>query len=188
MEPAYQHFRQEKDDFFGKHAHSPLTAEQRQSFNGLSYYPVNAALRFTLTPTEFDTKERLMMQTNTGEVREYERWGVVAFTVAGQPAQSTLFSTEHGFFVPFTDATSGSETYGAGRYLDLEPGTHLTDDGRWIVDFNEAYNPWCAYSHHYVCPFVPPENWLKAPVRAGDLRQQGAGLIPPSLSRQRFRG
>ena len=71
-------------------------------------------------------------------------------------------------FVPFGDGTSGNESYGAGRYLDLEPERHLTEEGRWVVDLNDAYNPWCAYSEHYVCPFVPPENWLRVPVRAGE--------------------
>jgi len=70
--------------------------------------------------------------------------------------------------VPFRDKTSGKESYGAGRYMDLEPEGHLTEDNRWIIDFSEAYNPWCAYSEDYVCPFVPPENWLRVPVRAGE--------------------
>ena len=70
--------------------------------------------------------------------------------------------------MPFRDATSGKESYGAGRYLDLEAETDRTADGLWILDFNEAYNPWCAYSKNYVCPFTPPENWLTVPVRAGE--------------------
>ena len=70
------------------------------------------------------------------------------------------------FFVPFRDATSGIETYNEGRYLDLEPAIHLTDEDKWILDFNEAYNPWCAYSGGYSCPFAPPENRLNVPVRA----------------------
>jgi uncharacterized protein (DUF1684 family) len=75
---------------------------------------------------------------------------------------------EERLFIPFRDGTCGKETYGAGRYLDLEPAEHLTDEGKWIVDFNEAYNPWCAYSEDYACPFVPPENRLRVPVRAGE--------------------
>jgi uncharacterized protein (DUF1684 family) len=62
---------------------------------------------------------------------------------------------------------TGRETYGAGRYLDLD----LTDrapNGRWILDFNKAYNPWCVYSQDYACPFVPPENWLEVPINAGE--------------------
>lgn len=70
--------------------------------------------------------------------------------------------------MPFKDRTSGKETYGAGRYLDLDPVADRTDDGLWIVDFNRAYNPWCAYSDQYACPFVPPENWLDVSIQAGE--------------------
>ena len=75
---------------------------------------------------------------------------------------------EERLFVPFRDKTSGEETYGAGRYLDLEPDEGLTAGGKWILDLNMAYNPWCAYSEDYACPFVPPENWLDLPIRAGE--------------------
>jgi len=71
-------------------------------------------------------------------------------------------------FVPFRDATSGKETYGAGRYIDLEPEERLNNEGKWVLDLNKAYNPWCAYSDAYICPLVPTENWLKVPVRAGE--------------------
>lgn len=57
---------------------------------------------------------------------------------------------------------------GAGRYIDLKPDRHHTGDGKWIFDFNVAYNPWCAYSEAYACPFVPPENWLKVSIYAGE--------------------
>jgi len=85
--------------------------------------------------------------------------------------QAYKSDTEHErLWLPFKDVTSGKESYGAGRYLDLEPDRHLMSDGRWIVDFNEAYNPWCAYSQNYVCPFVPSENRLNVPIRAGEKR------------------
>ena len=73
-------------------------------------------------------------------------------------------------WVPFRDKTSGKETYGAGRYLDLEPERQRTAEGKWILDLNRAYNPWCAYSEAYTCPFIPPENWLEVPIRAGEKR------------------
>ena len=68
----------------------------------------------------------------------------------------------------FRDETSGKETYGSGRYIDLSPEEHYTTEKKWILDFNKAYNPWCAYSERYACPFVDPENWLNVPVRAGE--------------------
>jgi uncharacterized protein (DUF1684 family) len=96
--------------------------------------------------------------------------------------QKDLFFKEHpqspipfeeGLFIPFKDATSGKETYGAGRYLDLDHQRDRTPAGKWILDRNRAYNPWCAYSVNYVCPFVPPENWPKAPVYAGEKNYYG---------------
>ena len=102
-----------------------------------------------------------------GQTRSLWRWGEFRFQVAGQECTLQAYKSdpgEHRLFVPLRDETSGKESYGAGRYLDLEPERHLTEDGRWIVDFNEAYNPWCAY----VCPFVPPENWLRVGLRAGE--------------------
>lgn len=71
-------------------------------------------------------------------------------------------------FVPFRDETAGIETYANGRYLDLEPEIHRTAEGRWVLDFNEAYNPWCEYSDNFTCPYAPPENWLKTSVHAGE--------------------
>jgi hypothetical protein len=77
-------------------------------------------------------------------------------------------SYEDILFVPFRDLTSGKETYGAGRYLDLKAGKDQTPTGKWLLDFNKAYNPWCAYSEDYACPLTPPENWLNVPIYAGE--------------------
>ena len=74
----------------------------------------------------------------------------------------------HKLFIPFRDQTGGKETYGAGRYIDIDPDKHINADGKWILDFNVAYNPWCAYSESYTCPIVPTENWLKVPINAGE--------------------
>ncbi len=74
-----------------------------------------------------------------------------------------------GFFLPFKDATSGRETYGAGRYLDSHrPGLQQLEGGRFEIDFNYAYNPYCAYNENYRCPLPPAENWLKVPIHAGE--------------------
>ncbi len=106
------------------------------------------------------------MQTSTGSVQEYMRWGKISFPVDGQAAELTVFKDpEHGdYFLPFADATSGKETYGAGRYLEV----HTQDDGRVLVDFNYAYNPYCAYNERWSCPLTPFENRLTVPIRAGE--------------------
>ena len=164
--PSLDELRQQKDDWFGHSPDSPLPDEDRPGFAGLRYYPENAALRLSVTLEEFPEKETVTMQTSTGELRDYERWGKFAFTVDGRPAGLTVYGPpEQGLFVPFKDATSGKETYGAGRYLELVP----LAGGQYLADFNLAYNPWCAYSPYYSCPIPPAENRLRVPILAGEL-------------------
>ena len=157
-------FRTEKDDFFVNHPQSPLTSEQRKNFHGLSYFPENEGLRLEIKVDEFPHKEQFVMQTSTGNVQTYEKYGRFKFMVDGVEAELTIFQSEHGFFLPFVDSLAGSETYPAGRYLEPEslPGNHF------LVDFNLAYNPYCAYNEMWSCPITPAENRLKVAIRAGE--------------------
>jgi len=84
--------------------------------------------------------------------------------VEGEEASLTVYSNEYGFFIPFVDSQAGKVTYGAGRYLDPE----LKEDGMLILDFNLAYNPYCAYNELYSCPIPPAENRLSVPIKAGE--------------------
>ena len=159
-------FRRAKDQMM-KHEHdSPLTHEQAQSFRGLSYYDEDLTLRFKLNLERYEAEEVIDMQTSTGDVASYLRWGKVSFEVDGGPVQLTVYkdTAGSGYFLPFADGTSGDETYGAGRYLDL----HELADGRLLVDFNYAYNPYCAYNESWSCPLTPFENRLRVPLRAGE--------------------
>jgi uncharacterized protein (DUF1684 family) len=165
-------FRAAKDRFFKEHPQSPLTDEQRDSFAGLSYFPEQPALRLALSLEPFPDEATLVMQTSTGETRSYRRLGTLHFTAEGQEASLTLFADEAGgLFLPFADALAGQETYGAGRYLEPEP----LGDGRVLVDFNLAYNPYCAYNDDWSCPLTPPENRLKVAIRAGERLFHNAG-------------
>lgn len=157
-------FRAEKDDFFGGHPQSPLTHEQKKDFKGLQYFPENDALRFQVKVEEFPNKERFEMQTSTGDVQAYEKFGKFKFVVDGAEVELTIYQSGHGFFLPFVDALAGKETYPAGRYLEPEP----LPGGYFIVDFNVAYNPYCAYNEMWSCPITPSENRLKAAIRAGE--------------------
>jgi uncharacterized protein len=161
-----EHFRVQKDAFFKTHSHSPLTAEQQAAFAGLHYFPENPELRLVLQLEEFADKEIVVMQTSTGDERSYTRYGRLHFTVEGQDVALTLYADADsgGFFLPFVDVLRGRETYGAGRYLEPEP----LGDGRFLVDFNLAYNPYCAYNDDWSCPITPPENRLAVPIRAGE--------------------
>jgi uncharacterized protein (DUF1684 family) len=155
--------RAEKDMYFRRDPYRPI--EDRQNFSGLNYYPPDPAFRFTL-PLQRVEPERLIFQTSTGDEREYQRLGTIEFEIEGQPARLAIYKSEDydELFLPFRDATSGTETYGAGRYL--EPVELANNE--LLVDFNLAYNPYCAYSEAFSCPLPPAENWLKVPIRAGE--------------------
>ena len=157
-------FRREKDDFFAEDEQSPLTAEQRRNFHGLNYFPENPALRLVLPVEEFEKKDKISMPTSTGDVQVYNRYGKIKFDVEGQPAELTVYASRDSFFLPFVDVLAGKETYGAGRYL--EPV--LAGGGKFLVDFNYAYNPYCAYNENWSCPITPFENRLKVPIKAGE--------------------
>lgn len=170
-------FRRDKDGFFRDHPRSPLTPEQRGGFTGLSYFPEEPTLVIRAPlDTDVDREEVIELQTTGGGTQSYRRAGKVRFQVDGQPAEITLYASDlqHELFVPFRDATSGHETYGAGRYLEVEPPD---DDGRVVVDFNLAYNPYCAYNPEWSCPIPPGENWLQVPIRAGERAFPGAVTV-----------
>lgn len=153
---------------------SPLEEEQRETFAGLAYFAENEALRFEAEVERFGDDEPLFeMETSTGDVRPFRRWGRFSFDVAGQSAELTIYFDGHGLFLPFKDATSGHESYGAGRYLDSQrPGLEWLGN-KIRVDFNYCYNPYCAYSPYFSCPLPPVENWLAVPIAAGEKSYPG---------------
>ena len=167
-----QDFRNEIDDFMKQHPQSPLDHDQRHRFTGLDYYDNNQDLVIEVEIERFpDDEPIIIMQTSTGDTQEYRRWGKFSFPTNGQSASMVIYSDIHGheFFMPFKDATNGDESYGAGRYMDNHrPGMVRLGPNRFEIDFNYAYNPYCAYSSAYSCPLPPRENWLKAPIRAGE--------------------
>jgi len=163
--------RKQKDAFFNAHPQSPLPLEDQEEFDGLDYWEPDPELRMELQLHEYEDEKVIQVADTGGQERKLWKPGFFRFELDGQECQLHAYRSDPGedrLFLPFRDETCGEESYGAGRYLDLEPDQHRTEDGTWVVDFNEAYNPWCAYSEQYVCPFVPPENWLDAPVRAGE--------------------
>lgn len=158
-------YRAAKDRFFKEHPESPLTPAQRATFTGLRYFPEDATLRMVLPIEPLDQPAVLVLQTSAGDTQEYRRLGQLRFRVEGQAARLTLFADEAGgLFLPFADALAGRETYGAGRYLEPE----LLEGARVLIDFNLAYNPYCAYNDNWSCPLTPPENRLKVAIRAGE--------------------
>jgi uncharacterized protein (DUF1684 family) len=157
-------FRKMKDDFFAHEGQSPLTPEQKKVFKGLRYFPPNPDLNLEVTVEEFPDKQHVEMQTTTGDVQVYERYGKFSFTVGDVPVDLTIYHSEDGYFLPFVDSLASKETYPAGRYLEPES----LGKNRFRVDFNLAYNPYCAYNDYWSCPLTPFENRLKVPIRAGE--------------------
>jgi hypothetical protein len=139
---------------------------------GLSYYPINPDLRFSARLHRYPSPRRIRMATNTGEIRSGLQYGYFEFSVKGQDCCLQVYRLEDApetgggayLFIPFRDATSGIETYGAGRYIDLKENT----SGVYDLDFNRAYNPTCAYNPQFSCPVPPADNTLKVPIRAGE--------------------
>lgn len=151
----------------------PVPREAMDRLIPLSYFPPDPDYVVAASLKEAATRDVVDMPTSTGEVRKEERVGVLEFTLRGQPLTLSAFH-EAGtdmthLFVPFRDLTSGTETYQAGRYLDLE----RTPTGLYNIDFNRAYNPYCYYNSSFDCPYPPAENRLTIPVRAGQ-------RLPPS--------
>ena len=121
----------------------------------------------------------IQVPTSIGKIRDLERIGTLKFSLKGQPLRLTAFRDLESrdvnrLFVPFSDSTSGAETYPAGRYMELDP----TPTGIYVVDFNVAYHPYCYYSPEYDCPFPPKENRLEVPIRAGEKMQKADSSIP----------
>ncbi len=156
-------WREAKDEFMRTDPGSPF-GKTRSNFTGLRYFPYNAKLAMTLELHEPESPEPVEMGTSTGASREYPRAGAVHFDVEGQPVELAIFGEGDDLFLPLRDATSGKETYGAGRYV--EPT--LNDDGTVFLDLNLLYNPYCAYNEQFSCPLPPVENWLTVPIRAGE--------------------
>ena len=162
--------RLDKDRGFKAGSSSPLPEGDRARFSGLAYYPVDPRLRFHVKLNRYPRPEPIRIGTNTGEIRDGLRYGYFEFQIDGRTCRLQAYRMEDDadrgayLFIPFRDATSGAETYAAGRYIDLRENT----SGMYELDFNRAYNPYCAYNTTFSCPVPPPENTLPVAVRAGE--------------------
>jgi uncharacterized protein (DUF1684 family) len=167
-------FRASKDDGF-RSSQSPIPDSLRSGFTGLAYFPVAPELAFRVPLLRFEHPEIVKIGATKGDIRTMLRYGTFSFPVDGKICTLTAYKSEDGpqvLFIPFRDATSNRETYGVGRYLDLE---EEQGDTPYILDFNLAYNPYCAYNETYTCPLVPKENILPVEIRAGEKLPPTAG-------------
>jgi hypothetical protein len=165
--------REQKDIEMLTDEKSPIPAEEKATFKKLNYYKPDINFRKEAQFTRYDQAKRFLMKTTTDRLPEYSLYGVVNFSHKGKNYSLNVYQNielvkKPGFdkhlFVPFNDETNGKETYGGGRFLDLtETGTDTL-----VLDFNLAYNPYCAYNHKYSCPIPPEENNLKIKIKAGE--------------------
>jgi uncharacterized protein len=153
---------------------SPLTTEQQRIFKGLNYYPANPEFRFEAIVVKEYEPISVFLKTTTDRMPEYLKYGEVVFTIGSNEFHLTAYQNkklldvlpdENILFIPFRDATTGIETYEGGRYVECE----VPDDGETtILDFNKAYNPYCAYNPGFSCVIPPEENLLPISIEAGE--------------------
>jgi uncharacterized protein (DUF1684 family) len=169
--------RARKDEMFRAGGEdSPVLPKDLDKFVPLSYFPVDESYAVPAQLEPAAQRITAQMPTSTGKLRDMTRVGTLQFTLKGQPLKLAAFLEEgsNRLFVPFSDLTSGTETYQAGRYMNLDP----TRTGIYIVDFNVAYHPYCYYNAEYDCPFPPAENRLTIPVRAGERLRKADTTVP----------
>lgn len=163
--------REKRDRFFKEDPRSPLKEADRKKFKGLLYFPID--LRYAMIGSiecyPIEPKPIYAnLPTNKGRERKYVKYGRFKFRWEGKEYILQIYRPLGGgeLFLPFKDKTSATDTYPDGRslYIETMPG------GKVLIDFNRAYNPFCAYNEKYNCPFAPKENWLDIPVHAGEKR------------------
>lgn len=165
-------FQNELDSQYSDSVQSPLTKEDRLKFKGHDFYPVDMKFCVEAKLIKSKNEQTFQMKTTTDRKPMYVKYGEVHFKLNNKKYKLSVYQSmdllnkpeyRNYLFLPFKDKTSGVETYGGGRFLDLQ----IPKGDKIIIDFNKAYNPYCAYNHKYSCPVPPPENFLKTDVKAG---------------------
>lgn len=165
-------FQKEQNDHYLDKEESPLTKKERKKFEGHKFYPIDLSYRVVAHFKEFHQKDTVVMPTSAGTEKVYLRFGMLHFNLAGQHCHLVAYQSvklmqieeyKDYLFVPFRDATSGKTSYGGGRYLDIS----IPEGGEIVLNFNLAYNPYCAYTNGWYCSIPPAENTLKVEVKAG---------------------
>ena len=170
-ESIIKHRQSYKDEFL-KETNSPVKAEDIKYFD---FYEPDSTFRVKCDFTKTNFHSTFKIPTVDGKQKEYFKYGILSFRIKGKNLQLNVYQSlslmkipkyKNYLFIPFKDSTSGKQTYGGGRYLDFET-TDIKGDVV-ILDFNKAYNPYCAFSNEYSCPIPPKENHLKVRIEAGE--------------------
>ena len=156
--------RSDRDVFFAEHYSSPLPEEHRSGFSGLDYFAPDSTW---VLNADYERTEptKVPIPSTAGSESFYTTTGTATVEIGGSVHRLIILDDGDGdAFIPFRDGTCGSETYGGGRYV----GITIADDGTATIDFNVAQNPWCVYDEEFTCPLPPSQNWIAAPIRAGE--------------------
>jgi uncharacterized protein len=160
--------RKAKDEYFKTSADSPIDSLQRPTFAGLHYFGIDSTYRVKARVNQFETSIGIPIQMTKGQEEFYKPFGTAIFDLQGTTCKLLVFKSgeEKILFIPFKDGTSSKGTYGGGRYLEIPKGMMQGDS--LVIDFNRAFQPFCAYNYAYTCPIPPSENHLPIAVKAGE--------------------
>lgn len=165
-------FQKELNTEYADKNESPLMEEDLAKFTGLEFYAANEKFNVKAKFVRSENEKPFQMKTTTSRKPIYEKYAEVHFEIEGKTYKLNVYQShdlrkmaayKKYLFIPFTDLTSGEESYGGGRYIDLE----IPETEDIILDFNHAYNPYCAYNSKYSCPIPPSENFLDIEIKAG---------------------
>jgi len=167
-----QKYQTELISFYQNQESTPLNEEEQKVFKGITFFDIDQKYIVEAKLELLENQKPFLMPSTGKRQQEYKKYGILHFQIDGKELQLVVYqnialSKREGFekhlFLPFYDLTSGETTYGGGRYLDVE----IPDSDLMIIDFNQAYNPYCAYSARYSCPITPEENFLDIEIKAG---------------------
>lgn len=165
-------FQKRMNEHYADSAKSPLKKKDLAAFKALEFFPVSEKYFVRATFKRTQKEKPFEMKTTTSRKPLYVKYGELHFEIEGIPCRLSVYQNvefskkpdyKNSLFLPFTDYTSGVESYGGGRYIDIQ----IQEGASWRIDFNQAYNPYCAYNEKYSCPIVPEENDLKTEIKAG---------------------
>ena len=168
-------YQQELNSSYKDASESPLTKKDLKNFNGLDFFPVDSSYIVIATFTPIIDAPVFEMKTTTDRKPLYREYGLLNFTVNGKKGELTIYQNqdldrdkkyEDYLFLPFTDHTSGNESYGGGRYMDVFI-SDISSNNKVLLNFNNTYNPYCAYNAKYSCPITPSKNHLDIEIKAG---------------------
>ncbi|MEY2792636.1 MAG: hypothetical protein RJA76_628 [Bacteroidota bacterium] len=162
---SWVQWKKEKNESLKMGEESPII--NKKTFSGLMYYPYNSTYILNFKVQKATKTELVNITMTDGTVEQLAFWGTIEGQLDGKAIRMKLFQHENGeLFLPFKDKTAPQETYGGGRYVDI-PISNLHDSGI-LIDFNYAYNPYCAYNKNYACPIPPKENQLEVRIESGE--------------------